>query len=173
MLSRQLAVLQSTASTASAKKKRKLAQQQNEEEDNEEAQGSKPKCWVNMQMVYRTITKVMAEAGVPGSDPNAVFSIVFLMLCAGTDFSRNTPFLGPKRIWDAIPSISNDLLEALRDQGMEAKMFLNCIIAKIYALNYQNHLKGMHPSRTQFKDILFLLQKSKLSEGTKKKLPSE
>jgi hypothetical protein len=43
---------------------------------------------------------------------DAVHAAVVLMLCAGTDFSRPMPLIGPKRIWEGLPIIADTLLLA-------------------------------------------------------------
>ena len=205
---RQLAVLQSTSSTVTAKRKRKLAQEEQsckggsccaasmeeEEQDDtgliffkpgakaqQQQRAQAPKCWVNMQMVYQmlggTMLKSMRKLGV-SSEQDAVFGIVFLMLCAGTDFSRSTPLLGPKRMWDALPIIAGALTEAVgwvEDEGkrnVNDDKILNQVIAKLYALNYKKHVPGALTFSPSLETVLKGLQKSKLSDGTKQKLPS-
>jgi hypothetical protein len=140
----------------------------------------RPKCWVNMQMVYQMLSNKVLK-GIPHNrmidmtPQDAVFSAVVLMLCAGTDFSRSTPLLGPKRMWDALPMISEGLLKAViqqpnHDEEINEDKVMNEVIAKMYAMNYKKHIGGMYMSSLE--SVLRGLQRSKLSEGTKQKLPS-
>lgn len=140
------------------------------------AASSRPKCWVNMQMVYRMLGgAVLLTPSVITSkkktERDAVFSMVFLMLCAGTDFSRSTPLLGPKRMWDALPEIALALLDAVGcDAVVNEEKVLNQVIGHMYALNYPKHVGALKQARLE--SVLRGLQSSKLSEGTKEKLPS-
>ena len=190
---RQLSVLHSTSSTVTAKNKRKRLLKQEEEEAEEAltffnasapllSSSQQPKCWVNMQMVYTVIAQVMRQCRYnecmnpktqqPYTDQDAVFSAVYLMLCAGTDFSRNIPLLGPKRMWEALPLISSPLIQAVRgDSIMNEKMFLNLVIGRIYALNYNKHVNKAAVPFT-LKGVLDSLHVSRLSDGTKSKLPT-
>ena len=151
-----------------------------EEEEPPEKKEPPHKCWVNMQMIYSVITRAMRKhqsvlnplTQKVYTDQDAVFSAVYLMLWAGTDFSRNIPLIGPKRMWDALPLISRPLMQAVRGEGaVNERMFLNLVIARMYAMNYKKHVPPVSPMTLE--GVLTQLQKSKLSEGTKKKLPTE
>jgi hypothetical protein len=146
---------------------------------------AKPKmCWVNMQQIYKVLARAMLLAksqqqcinpltSAPFTDQDAVFSMVFLMLCAGTDFSRNTPLLGPKRMWEALPLICAPLLQAVRGAPeVNQSQFLNLVIARLYAQSFTKHVmcSAFFPPNLEL--VLQSLQKSRLSEGTKQKLPS-
>ena len=191
---RQLAVL--NASAGAQDKKRKAAQMLATAADEEarattsmffkpctaareSASSQPPKCWVNMQMVYNVIGGAMLRSaplnphtGLAFSSEDAVYSAVYLMLCAGTDFSRNTPLLGPKRMWEALPTIGGPLLEAVRGtREVNEKLFLNRVVARLYALNFKKHIPVGHDAGS-LEHVLRGMQKSKLSDGTKQKLPS-
>jgi hypothetical protein len=131
-----------------------------------------------MQMVYNTIAAVMLRGGLctkrstglPFTREEAVYSAVYLMLCAGTDFSRNTPLLGPKRMWDALPLIGGQLMEAVRGgEAVNEADFLNRVIGRLYALSFKKHIPSFYGP---LESILESLQRSRLSDGTKQKLPS-
>ena len=151
-----------------------------------------PKCWVDMQMIYLVIANAMRQAKYhecihphthqPYTDQDAVYSIVFLMLCAGTDFSRNTPFLGPKRMWEAIPLICSPLLQAVRGSSSSSqqldsyspvnyRLFLNSVLGQMYVMSYPRHVPSTGTAMN-LKTIMETLQRSKLSTSTKQKLPS-
>jgi hypothetical protein len=194
---RQLSVLHSTSSTATGKRKRKQAQEeaaattttrgQTEEgallsqlvffkpSESSNNKQQPPKCWVNMQMVYSMLSGAVRKGLQPTSralisEREAVLGAVFLMLCAGTDFSRSTPLLGPKRMWDALPQIAEALSQAMRDEHINEERVLNQVIARMYALNYTKHVRLAAAGGLE--SVLRGLQGSKLSEGTKQKLPS-
>lgn len=113
-----------------------------------------PKCWVDIQLLFTVIAQAMKQSGyhqaqlvnsttlLPLSERDAVFSAVFLMLCAGTDFSRNIPMIGPKRIWDSLQDIAVPTIQALRGGGGETdeNMLVNLVVGKLYSNTYCNHL---------------------------------
>jgi hypothetical protein len=194
---RQLSVLHSTSSTATGKRKRQLARRAAEEaEDGGGSSGGeepglvffKPhktkerqtpkKCWVNMQLVYRMIGEKMLRVGrrsSGSSEQDAVLGAVFLMLCAGTDFSRGTPLLGPKRMWDALPQIAESLMGAVgANRQIDGEAVLNRVIARLYAFHYSKHVGAglLVLGGGGLEAVLKGLQRSKLSDGTKEKLPS-
>jgi len=176
---RQLSVLQSTSSTVTAKNKRKRDADLVFFNPVEQEPAKRPKCWVNMQMLYAVVANAMRQSkyhesinpatGCFYTDRDAVFSAVYLMLCAGTDFSRNIPLLGPKRMWDALPLICAPLLQAVRGEPrLNERRFLNLVIARMYAINFKKHTAEIN----SMQGVLDSLHRSKLSDSTKQKLPS-
>jgi hypothetical protein len=130
-----------------------------------------PKCWVDMQMVFATLARAVRRGQTDVADQDAVFSMVFLMLCAGTDFSRNVPLLGPKRMWEALPKISAPLVQAVRGEGaLNSKAFLNLVIGRMYAMHYSRHVSATYP--LTLATVLDALHRSRLSNTTKGKLPT-
>ena len=140
------------------------------------------KGWVDMQMLFDTIAgcvfqgffdgrPINSVSQEPFTDGDAVHSAVMLMLCAGTDFSRGLPFLGPKTIWDTLPSISYMLLQAASIHGdVDELLLLDGVVAKLYNTSYVRHLPSDCPSLAT---VLKHLMKSSLSPGTKSKLPTQ
>jgi hypothetical protein len=138
------------------------------------------KGWVDMQMLFVTIANcvfqnfsdgrpVNIETQIPFTNGDAVHSAVILMLSAGTDFSRGLPFLGPKTIWDTLPSLSDVLLRAAScdvDEGL----WVDGVVAKLYKTSYVRHLPANCLTLTS---ILKHLMKSSLSSTTKSKLPTQ
>jgi hypothetical protein len=114
---------------------------------------------------------ISTQTFAPFSDEDSVFTAVFLMLCAGTDFSRNLPLIGAKRIWDCLPDIAVPAIQALKGGGqVNETMFMNLVAGKLYSLIYCNHLTC--PLSVPFERIMVSLKASKLSQGTKSKFPS-
>jgi hypothetical protein len=138
------------------------------------------KGWVDMQMLFVTIANcvfqnfsdgrpVNIETQKPFTNGDAVHSAVILMLSAGTDFSRGLPFLGPKTIWDTLPSLCDVLLRAAScdvDEGL----WVDGVVAKLYKTSYVRHLPSNCLTLTS---ILKHLMKSSLSSTTKSKLPTQ
>lgn len=154
---------------------------------------SEKKCWVDMQLLFTVIAQAMRQSGYthvinartfePFDEKDAVFTVVFLMLCAGTDFSRNLPMIGAKRIWEHLPDIAVPAIQAIRGGGcgdhhvVNEGMFLNLVIGKMYSLIYKNHLSpcisGIQPNQQSFEAVMLGIKGSKkLSQSTKDKLPS-
>ena len=189
---RQFSVLQTgkkakeaKEAAACEKKKRKRAEAEEEEEEAiTKEKSQKKKCWVDMQLLYVAITQAMRQCGYtqainaktlqPFDDKDAVFTAIFLMLCAGTDFSRNIPLIGPKKIWDYLPEIALPAMQALRGgERVNETMILNMVIGKMYNLTYSKHI-GPLLSASLFEKVTTSLRGSgtKLSQGTKDRLPS-
>lgn len=150
------------------KKKRKASSSsrllEDEEESEDEAGGEHAllkkkrapvkKGWVNMQMLYLVIARAMRQSGCSQainattfemfSDMDAVYTAAFLMLCAGTDFSRNIPLIGPKKIWECLPFVAVPALQALRGgPTINENLLLNVVIGKLYGLNFSKHIDSL------------------------------
>jgi hypothetical protein len=145
------------------------------------------KCWVNIQMLYLTITHaVWQSAGsaqtlcnlhtrAPFSNADAVQAAVFLMLLAGTDFSRSLPWLGPKRLWDHLPNVIAPLMQAVAtadtdDKDTTSSMLADLVIAKLYRLVFAKHCSAAGTNNS-LRHVMSNLLESKLSPGIKSKLP--
>ena len=154
------------------------------------------KCWVDIQMLYLTIVNAVKQSGHhdgalldvhtsrPFTHSDMVHSAVFLMLLAGTDFSRPLPWLGPKRLWDNLPHIVHSLLQTTTipstaaEDNDDATMMMpiimddspDLVISKIYRLVFSKHCSG---SGGSLRATLHTLQQSKLSDSVKSKFPSE
>ena len=144
-----------------------------------EADNKAKKCWVDMQLLYVVIGQAMKQSGYasvisaktlePFSDMEAVFTATFLMLCAGTDFSRNIPLIGPKKIWDYLPEIAIPAIQALRGgEAMNEKMFLNMVVGKMYTLTYGKHCICV----PNYERVVSSLKSSGLSQVTKDRFAS-
>jgi hypothetical protein len=140
------------------------------------------KGWVDMQMLFVTIANCVFQGYLdarpintisqkPFTDADAVHSAVMLMLSAGTDFSRSLPFLGPKTIWDTLPLLSDELLQAASlNGGVDEALFMDGVVTKLYSTSYVRHLPSNCPSLAT---VLKHLMKSSLSASTKSKLPTQ
>lgn len=146
----------------------------------------KEKCWVDMQLLYAVISQSMKQSmrgmmllntktQAPFSDSDLVGAAVWLMLCAGTDFSRSLPLIGPKRIWEHLPSIAPALVQGFAMMSIQKKenhLLLNGVIGKLYKTIFAKHISD--PS-SNLKNVLERLKRedSKISNRTKALLPSE
>lgn len=156
-----------------------------------------PKCWVDMQLIFYTIAQSMLGCTKrrlqrqPAEEENnakkAVHAAVMLMLCAGTDFSRPLPLLGPKRIWEWLPDVGESLLNAApQGRPVNIPLFANNVVGILYSNLFSKHVSvhaaeghsaGLGPS-TQIiaflHSILSQIRKARgLSPSTKGRLPSE
>jgi hypothetical protein len=143
------------------------------------------KCWVDVQLLYLTITQAVwqstggaqtlinAHTGNPFTNADAVHSTVFLMLLAGTDFSRPLPWLGPRRLWDNLPHIVASLMQAasLSTPAEDTiNMSSDLVVAKLYRLVFAKHCS--RTSASTFDHTLALLQHSTLAQSVRSKFPS-
>lgn len=153
----------------------------------------KNKCWVDMQLIYATLLDCFRQSlrtdsmnlscknplliqENEGAEMDIDFietehdymkSVVFLMLSAGTDFSRQLPLIGPKRLWENLPHISYYLMIAMKNRDME--MIQNVVWGKLYKIIFQRHVQA---TSNTWNRICSDLQHSSLSKNTKTKLPS-
>ena len=170
---RQLSQLAPTAAEraadgeAASGKRRKLAHTV----EAKKAKKKTPKCWVDMQMIYSCIAQHVVGA-VPGaSSASAVQAMVVIMLCAGTDFSRPIPLIGPKRIWEAVPEVAGPLLKAVGDGGLNYTVFADEVIGELYKSVFARHVSS---SARGFRAVMHeLINMSSLSATTTGRLPSE
>ena len=164
-LYRHLATLhKAPAASAGAKRKKK-----SEEEG---------KSWVDMQMLFTVVAGCLrSSTGVrpldlrtqqPFADGDVVRSGVFLMLAAGTDFSRGLPLLGPRRIWDVLPDIVVPLLQAAGGAVPDCHLFAHAVVGRLYGAIFARHARAA----TGLDAVLGALGSSALSETTKGRLPS-
>ena len=141
------------------------------------------KCWVDMQLLYITLFQAMwqgvgnaqtltnMQTQQPFTNADAVHAVVFLMLLAGTDFSRPLPWLGPRRLWDHLPNIAVSLLQAASLQtqtDVTIPITLDWVVSKLYRLVFEKHCC----SSSSYDHVLASLQHSKLSLSVKSKFPS-
>ena len=148
------------------------------------------KCWVDMQLLYVIITASLRQVlptnmaaanfqtGAPETvkDNDLIMSAVFLMLLAGTDFSRGLPLLGPKRLWDLLPSIGLPLVLSTRnvskgtvgEEGLNVATLTDGVIGTLYGQVFEKHT----PRHAQtFEKVMQGIQASKLAPSTKSRIP--
>ena len=136
----------------------------------------KTKCWVDMQLLFATVAECMRQSGVSADldERITVRAAVLLMLCAGTDFSRPMPLLGPKRLWEHLPLVAETLARAFVPlEGPPAFGTLcDAVLGTIYRAVFSNHVPASIPDRLG--DVLDHLKRhSRLAEFTRSRLPSE
>jgi len=151
------------------------------------------KCWVDMHLLYNAIAQSCLRTGggavidiytqQPYAAADMVHSVVFLMLCAGTDFSRPLPLLGPKRLWESMPSILGVLLHAARKDGLKPELFAAGVIGPLYSNLFARHVSEetfFPPGEAQCPPLVFLQrvleqirQAHTLAPRTRGRIPSQ
>ena len=137
-----------------------------------------PKCWVDMQLLFSSIANSVRQS-MPPRELNrcdAVHAAVVLMLCAGTDFSRPMPLLGPKRIWEGLPLIADALLRAAPRGGpLNLTLFSDGVLAPLYKSVFARHVVASGAEEeTPLREVIARLRRgSSLSTTTTGRLPSE
>jgi hypothetical protein len=168
---RQLSQLAPTAAERNAAAEKDPKRRKLVEDASKKAKKKTPKCWVDMQMIYSCIARHVMGDGSMASTSSAVQAMVVIMLCAGTDFSRPIPLIGPKRIWEAVPDVAASLLKAVGDGGMDYTIFADEVIGELYKSVFARHVSS---SARGFRGVMHeLINLSSLSETTTGRLPSE
>jgi len=149
------------------------------------------KCWVDMQMIYVSLLEAFRQSksschvmreGDSGDieersrcvENDSIKAIVFLILCAGTDFSRQLPLIGPMRLWENLPVIADYLIMAVKERNVN--MILDVCVAKLYKTIFSKHVGGGAGGRTNPPDWTCTrrnLLNSSLSKSTKDKFPEK
>lgn len=174
------------------------------------AAGRPAKCWVDMQLLFAVVARSVWQSHSTGgrpdarplnprtrepfTDADAVYSAVCLMLCAGTDFSRAMPLLGPKRLWEALPLVVDAMLLAasgslsgstpqqqqqlLMDGPLDVDLFGAHVLATIYASVFAKHV-GAPPSSSATgaaQPLAYVMHRlraaPRLANSTTKRLPT-
>jgi hypothetical protein len=146
-----------------------------------------PKGWVDMQLLFTVVAQnvwqgakrgrggggvpLNAHTLAPFTDADAVHAAVVLMLCAGTDFSRGMPLLGPKRLWEHLPAYAACLLQAAPWGGRpDPALLASAVIGTLYKTIFARHVD---PGTATLASVLRQLRTSSLSPTTTARLPSE
>ena len=141
------------------------------------------KCWVDMQLLFHTIAASVRQClsrGVeplhpqtllPFTDADMVHAAALFMLCAGTDFSRSLPLLGPKRLWEHLALVAAPLLAAAPvGETPNLSLLEDSVIGAIYGSVFGNHLLGCPPTLATV--LARLRAAPKLSQRTHAQLPT-
>lgn len=157
--------------------RKKTSIQTTHKEKTEEKHRNK-KCWVDMQLIYLSLLESFRQSQTASNfcignnqcnEKDMIRACVFLILCAGTDFSRSLPLIGPVRLWEHLPYISENLLTAVKNENSDC--LLDACIAKIYKNVFSKHICIGSPYT--WKRIYNSLNSSTLSKSTKEKFPGE
>lgn len=159
---------------------------------NQNSLTSAKKCWVDMQLIYVTLLQVyrqsirtdamdmsfmqsdISDTEIENYNPELlhdcqhVKSLIFLILSAGTDFSRQLPLLGPRRLWENLPHIAQYLLYALKND--QDQLILDVVWGKVYKIIFSKHIS---PHSNAYQYMYSDLLHSTLSKSTKDKIPSK
>jgi hypothetical protein len=143
-----------------------------------------PKCWVDTQLLFVVLTDSMRQSmsstpidprtSKPFTECDLVHAAVLLMLCAGTDFSRSLPLLGPKRLWELLPNIASALVRGA-PEGTEpsTELIANAVVEKLYACVFAKHVPNNNGPTWELDALMQHLKvHSKLAESTRARLPT-
>jgi len=127
--------------------------------------------FVDIQKLYDSLQKVL-QTRLSGSLDGFYMKILSLLVAlCGTDFSRQLPFVTPPKLWEIVKTrlIASHLISSFDKEKKQivVESAVNGLIACIYKQIYAKHCQG-----NSMEMVLSSLIKSKLSENTKKKLPS-
>jgi hypothetical protein len=143
-----------------------------------------PKCWVDMQLLYEVIAGCMRQAGAGAavhpitqeafSPGETVYAAVLLMLCAGTDFSRPLPLLGPRRLWEHLPLIAGALVHGAASSTSSPRWDVlgDAVVGGIYRAVFSNHVRSSAGEEATLRSTLGQLQTCKLAASTRARLPT-
>ena len=167
-----------------------LSEEDDDNDNDEEAKKKKkkkprpPKCWVNMQLLYLTLldsmrqclrgsTLLNSRTMAPFTDGDLIHAVVLFMLCAGTDFSRSLPLVGPKRLWFLLPDVAAALVQAAPLEGeLQVPLLCDAVVASLYAAVFGNHLKKQQTDDSLEGIMAALKLAPKLAASTRQRLPS-
>jgi len=139
----------------------------------------KNKCWIDMQLIYVTMLEAFRQALRTDSaamdidqqhcdkEEDYIQCVVFTILCAGTDFSRQLPLIGPQRLWEHLPLYAEYLMEGLK-QKQDAMILAT--FSKIYKTIFSKHVRCSTSAWSLVRDNLM---SSSLAQSTKNKFPTE
>lgn len=167
----------------STKRKLERSDEFDEESESKQKKDKKKKCWVDMQLIFVSIIEAFRQSVVHESKVVSRFfpsqaedseqrdfirAAVFLILCAGTDFSRQLPLIGPQRLWDLLPQVGKYLIDATKSSNVDS--MLNVFVSKVYKTVFYKHIQS---KGSTWSAIYESLQKSALSASTKNRIPDE
>ena len=155
--------------------------------------GKKIKWWVNMQMLFEHLIAIGSEvseewshqiyAGAstfpPSEAASAFFSKIvetqiFLILMAGTDFSRSFPMIGPKRIWDFWPQIVKNHRLFLDETCADEEYILDVIVNSMYNVLFAKHIPSYILQNHDWEVTYAYIQScGTISETSKKRIPAK
>jgi hypothetical protein len=124
-------------------------------------------------------SSVFGKAASPSTCPDAYMKMVatLIALC-GTDFTRNLPHISPVSMWAMLHEDRNIFLGLIKAFGAQQSSFdvqqaCNCIVARMYINKYSHHVRTLTSlQRQDIQAVLQCLKQGKLSDKTKKELPS-
>ena len=142
-----------------------------------------PKCWVDMQLLFVVLTESMRQSmastlvdprtQAPFTECDLVHAAVLFMLCAGTDFSRALPLLGPRRLWELLPNVAAALVRgAPEGAAPDTDLLASAVVGKLYASVFHKHVpRGVNAGDIEAV-MSHLKEHSQLAASTRARLPT-
>ena len=154
-----------------------------EEEEESRKRKPTPKCWVDTQLLFVVLTQSMRQSlsstpidprtSAPFTEGDLVHAAVMLMLCAGTDFSRSLPLLGPRRLWELLPNVAGALVRGAPEGAAPCtELLASAVVGKLYACVFSKHVPAAAASAGLEAVMAHLKERSKLAETTRARLPT-
>ena len=153
----------------------------NEDDQFKQSDAAKPKAkkvWVDIQLIYLTLERCIEQSirtdqrFFPDQRKDHYMSVVvFMMLCAGTDFSRALPLLGPCRLWECLPYVSQYGIFAFENEDQIIDVLKNLVVNIVYKTLFAKHIKGKCSTWTETKRSIDA--SNGLSSTTKQRIPEE
>jgi hypothetical protein len=134
--------------------------------------------WVNVDLLGEGMRRAISQTRVSGIslrwDNWELHCLLALIALTGTDYSRNMPLVGPRKVWSMLPKVLPVLTaECMRTE--EGKPFLvpdltsRWLYGKIYGNAFYAHVRD---DTLPLHGVRGAIQNSKLSSKTKSLIPS-
>jgi hypothetical protein len=135
--------------------------------------------YTNMQPIARAITSWghPTACNMHMQPAHSLTAFVAMMLLAGTDYSRPTPLVGPKRIIDMLSHLFPHMLRTLTVSSglisVSPHRLANDLVAAIYISAFNKHIPYGPGPAAPIHRVLNTLQNAKLSAHIKSLLPAQ
>lgn len=135
--------------------------------------------FVHIPLLYESLKAAFRQCAGTGRlrnshEPHYMEMLSCLIGLTGTDFSRNLPLLGVRKIWDMLSDkdVWPGVLHAFNvgSRSLDVEDCCNRLIARMYYEAYRKHISGVEVSLAS---VLHAISHApKLSERTKKLMPA-
>lgn len=135
--------------------------------------------YVSIQLLYECLAMALRQCAgrshraSTSHDSRNMEMVACLIGLTGTDFTRNLPMIGVRKIWDMIADkvVHGGLIRAYDPDSlcMDVEAATNLLVARLYMGAYQKHVHDVPPDLGL---VLGAMQRSKLADKTKSRLPT-
>lgn len=128
--------------------------------------------FINLQPVLYALLEIMHLP--PQPTPEAITGIVSMMLLAGTDYSRAIPLVGPRRLIEMVPMLTNDIVNivqrTLDTVSPSPTLMTESLVHSIYKIAFKKYIQDSRQSTIE--SLLQSLNTSSISERNRTLLPT-